>query len=521
MPKQKPRNIRDKVSEIRQVPGNQMRAYQRREHVTQHVISDLKKTGVFFKTRDGYFYFLKGETPKLYPIEGSSVALSAFIGERFGINAAEKCEYNHIITALQNEAHLNGRVVEVQRLAHYDIENHRLYVSRFDGWVYCLNGKSIRKVPNGANGIFFWDDPQWEPYETVLKRKPEGLLIKLISQSANFTGSEDLSPEDQQWIFSAWLCSQFFASLHPTKPILLVCGEKGGGKTICLRKWLRLLFGHGGEVTALERSKADGFVAAVCSQPVAVFDNVDEHVSWLPDHLAQLATGVSFKRRRYYTTNEQAEYQPRCYLALTSRTPKFVDGRDDVLDRTLVLRTERLPTFDPEHTQLMEIAKNRNLLWTQLLRHLNQIVEFLRHPSTKTKFRMADFAQFAASVALSEGCPDRANQILGALEGRRAQELLAFEPISVCLESWLANPTNCGKTIKSGDLNRELGTTARCLGIEWPHPSAHSLGQRLGHILPSLKEQFQVETEKDTANQVQYRFQPKAESLNPAETNSE
>ena len=85
---------------------------------------------------------------------------------------------------------------------------------------------------------------------------------------------------------------------------MLICGEKGSGKTSALRKWLKLLFGPAGEVSSLEREKPDGFIAAVTSQPVAVFDNVDEKIAWLADYLAQLATGISITRRRLYTTNE-------------------------------------------------------------------------------------------------------------------------------------------------------------------------------------------------------------------------
>jgi hypothetical protein len=54
--------------------------------------------------------------------------------------------------------------------------------------------------------------------------------------------------------------------------------------------------------------------------------------------------------------------------------------------------------------------------------------------------------------------------------------------------------------------------------IGWPHGNAHALGQRLSHITTNLREQFRVEVERDSANMLQYRFWPKAESLNQAES---
>ncbi len=500
------------IAEIRRQPASEMRAHERRQRVTESVIQNLKNTGVFFRAPDGYFYFEKGQTPKLLPLERDSVALSAFIQERFGINDAERREYEHLITGLRNEALLRGESVEIQKLAHYQADTGRLYISRFNGWVYCLNGRQIRQVPNGTHGIFFWDDPRWQPYEIVRNKRPEGLFDRLVADSANFGETNGLSVDDQRWIFSVWLRSLFFASLLPTKVLVLICGEKGGGKTLALRKWLKLLFGNDAEVTALERSKPDGFVAAVCSLPVAVFDNVDEHVSWLADHLAQLATGVSFKRRKYYTTNEQVEYKPRCSVALTSRTPKFIEGRDDVLDRMLVLQTQRRPKFNPEQAQLAQISKMRNLLWTELLRDLNRILNFVRRPGHDDEalgFRMADFASFAIAVAGAEGQPNRATRILGCLEARRAEMLMLEEPISICLETWLVEPSNRGKQVTSRELNDELQSIARQTGTPWPYTGGQSLGQRLPHITASLRQRFVVQTDQDSANQIWYRFWPR------------
>ncbi len=514
-------NRRKLISDLRRTPGNILKAYERRETVTREIVNDLKVSGIFFHTTEGYFYFLRTEAPKLFAIENDSVSLVALIEERYGINGAEKREFEHVISGLRTEAHLNGTEVEVHRLAHYDPETGKLYVSRFNGWVYRLDGRQIREVPNGTDGVFFWDSSAWKPYEIIRESRAEGLLAGLIVSSANFSDSTGLTAAEQQWLFSVWCLSQFFGSLHPTKPLLLVCGEKGGGKTLSLRKWLKMLFGKSADVTALERSKQDGFIAAVCSSPIAVFDNVDEQVSWLADHLAQLATGVSFTRRKYYTTNQSVEFQPQCFVALTSRTPKFLETRDDVLDRTLILQTERRQHFSPEQAQLNQIAKSRNLLWTELLRDLNRIVAHLKETEGEVldgSFRMADFASFALKVAQAEGQEENARRIFEKMESRRTEMLLAEEPIAICLEKWLSNQDNVARRVNSADLNRELAFAAARVGIDWPYRSPRALGQRFSHITTHLRERFDVQVERDSANQCLYRFAPKADSLNRAES---
>jgi hypothetical protein len=488
-------------------------AYEKRNAITQEIIADLKSRGSFFNTEQGLFLFQNEPTPRLYLIQPNSVPLESLIADRFGINPAEQREYSHIIKGLMIEAHLRGEKVSVRRLSFYDRETGRLYVSRFDGAMYRLNGRSALLVPSGTDGVFFWDDPDWQPYEIVRgkgqRKQPCNLLNRLIFDSANVSASGDCNREDQIWIFSAWLRSHFFSSLLPTKALLLVCGEKGSGKTLSLRKWLKFLFGPAGEVISLERGKEDGFIAAVSSQPVVVCDNVDEHVSWLADKLAQLSTGISITRRALFTTNDTARYRPQCFIALTSRTPKFMDGRDDVLDRTLILQTERLSGFKSEDALLEEIARNRNMLWTELLRDFNRLLS-LTTPggfrADSVKSRMADFAGFAVAVARAEGDPDRAARILESLETHRTEMLLNAEPIFFCLEKWLETPANRGREVSSSDLHAALAPVAMQCKMPWPYTSARSLGQKLAHISTNLSKHFRVEKRRDSANQTHYRF---------------
>ena len=511
--KRKTPNIHAQIAAIRRTPFNVLRSYEKRGKLTQLVLEVLNRDGSFFQTPQGGFYFQSKPKPQLLPLRRDSLALSAFIDEKFGLNAAERREFEHLVCGLENEAFLRGEHVQVHRLSHYEVSNGNLYVSRFDGWMYKLDGNRIRKVRNGTDGIFFWDDPSWQPYELV----PTGtkLFERMILSSANFTSHNGLSPEDQQWICGTWLLSQFFGSLHPTKPLLLICGEKGSGKTSLFKMWMKLIFGERAQVSGLERGKADGFIATVSTQPIAIFDNVDEHVSWLPDHLAQLATGIAFRRRKYYTTNEETEYQPKCFVGLTSRTPKFANGRDDVLDRTLVLQTARRTGFTAEQTLSNEIRTYRNGLYSELLRELNQIVAFLRkhgHAVGTVNFRMADFATFAIILGRLRGEEAKVQRILRSMEHQQTEMLLQGEPVRLCLAEWLKVDANVGRRVTSSDLHRELGEAARTLGLGWPYASAHSLGQKLTHITTNLQVYFDLEVGTNSSNQKHYRFWPLQDS---------
>ena len=519
--------IRSTIAETRRVAGGVLRAYEKRDKIAETITRDLRSRGTLFKSNLGHFYFDKDSVPKLYRIQAGDIEFSSLIADRYGINRAERREYEHLIAALQTECHRRGKEVSIHRLAFYDRETGRLYVSRFDGWVYRLNGRDIRQVLNGTDDVFFWDNPGWQSYEVFRSRlrgqDGNGLLKRLIFDSANFSERNGLSVEDQRWLFSVWLRSHFFSSLLPTKPLLLSVGEMGSGKTLALRKWLKLLFGSGGEVTALEREKSDGFIAAVCAKPIVVFDNVDERVSWLPDHLAQLSTGVSFAKREYYTTNDEVTFKPDCFVGLTSRTPKFIDSREDVLDRTLIVQAERLAAFRGEEELLAEIAEHRNSLWTELLRSLNKLLRVTPTSAFRSRggsFRMADFAGFAMAVARAEGQTEQATRVLECLETRRAELLNQSEPILLALEKWLEIPANLRRQVTSSELQAELGSIALANKLPWTSKNAHSLGQRLANLQVCLEKRFGADVARDSANQRLYCFGPKAETLKPAESQS-
>jgi hypothetical protein len=271
----------------------------------------------------------------------------------------------------------------------------------------------------------------------------------------------------------------------------------------------------------LERTKADGFIATLSSQPVAVFDNVDEHIGWLPDHLAQITTGVAIGRRALYTTNEEVRFTPNCWTGLTSRTPKFLDGREDVLDRTLIFRISRLEKNVPEHRLLEEVEQNRNRLWSELLERLNDMVAWLtkNEQTAEVPYRMADFASFAIAVGKATGEEAIAISALNRMQGELNRTLYEQESLFECLREWLVtDASNEGRLVTSGELCEELRTVAGGLNFVWPYDGAKSLGQRLPNVMTNLKKYFSVDIHKDSSGRNHYAFWLKAETRDPSES---
>jgi hypothetical protein len=380
--------------------------------------------------------------------------------------------------------------------------------------MYRLDGQSVEQVENGTDSVFFFDDRRsWQGYSYIPDTLP-GELDKQLIDSVNFANSV-LSETDERTMLKIWLMAVFFGSIQPTKIILLLLGTHGSGKTSALRRIQKFIFGEKADLLSIEKDKQDGFIATVTTDPLALFDNLDEQVSWLPYSLSRLATGVTFSRRVLYTTNTKGEFPGVSWLGITSRSVRFMANQPDLPDRTLVLQLERLAEKQPEHELLSAISRHRDVLWSELLDTLNAIVRHLSEApeSIRVNFRMAYFASFAMKVATTWGCRDEVNAIFTKLEQAQAELVFEDEPIHQVIGFWLQNPANHGRAMYAATLQEEWGRLAATKNIAWPIRSGKSLGQRLGQLLPALEQRFDVNVDMDLhAKQNRYCFWPKGAS---------
>jgi len=498
--------VRRRIERLRK--NRQLSYFERWEAIGEDVSKHLQQNGRLLKTSAGLFLF-DNSMQRAFPLHPatrpSDTGLASLILSRYGINGA-KHGFKHVLNRLNADAFLNVQVSQIRRLAYFDRPRGVLFVSRFDGHLYRLDGERVTLVPNGSEGQFFADDPRWEPYSYSPTGAPQ--FDRILIESANFSNNGALSIVEQRLLWKLWTVAPFFPTLHPTKPPALFIGPKGGGKSLSQRKYIKFLYGSMVDLQSIECSKADGFASAVTSAPVVAFDNVDERIPWLPDMLARIATGTEFPRRVLYTTNDSATYRAECFLTLSARTAKFIEGRDDLPDRMLIFRTERRDCFVSESALLTEVAELRSALWSEFLDELNAILGHLRksHEEPAVKFRMADFASFALRVGEAWGCRNAVETIFRKLEREQANIVFEDDPLFDALVEWAHKPENEGRLVDCTTLNRELDT-----GIYWPYQSARSLGQSLSHLLPNIEQFLEVTVQRDRHNDRNlYGFHPLA-----------
>jgi hypothetical protein len=500
--------IKELVTEIRK--HSTLKAFERKRALSQVILSDLQQQGVLYRTRDHTLYLFSQHTKRLYQVDGLEFA--RFVADRYGINRSEE-EFRYVLEEVLTEAYTRGTLTDVRQFAYYDPRSRLLYVSNHKNQMYRLDGHTIMLIDNGSDGVLFPEDPLADPFTYLQQQMAEGSLDQLILDRVNFVTSPHalLTREECDFLLLLYLLALPFESLHPTKPVLLLTGPKGSGKTYLLKAIGRFLFGRHFNVTTLSKDKEDAFVAAICARSWVAYDNVDSRIAWLNDRLATASTGQRIELRKLYTTNDQVVYFPRAHIALTARTPQF--KRDDVVDRLLIFPLHRLSRFLSEGALLAEISAHRDALWTEYLNDLNRIVAGLREHETaaNTTHRLADFATFALSVGRVLQREDEVSAILDKLRKHQSDFLLEDEPIAGALRGWLQDPANYDRPVTSGELFTALGQAALASGLPFPFQSAIGFGQRMKNLLSNLEEALEVRisVDKGKANKTVYTFSRK------------
>jgi len=481
----------------------------------------LNEHGGFVQSEAGQLYYFWRDERVLYGIETDRFA--GWLYTLTGVNPACQ-DYRHLLSDCKTAA-LDAPVRPVVRLAAWDNDENRLYVSRFDGSVYVMDGNEIREEGNGEGPFIFNDDPLWVPYEPDLEGNGEALrwfTDDLPNWDVDRVGGD---PEAQTKAramsglkLRAWILSAFFCELCPTRPMLVYVGEMGSGKSSQARMLLRFLFGPSQQVGGVP-DKEDGFTTWASNAHFVVLDNLDQFVSWLRDKLARICTGAEDVYRKLYSNNEQGRVVYRCWPMVTSRSPDTL-RRDDLADRMVMVHLARL---DPSNRQReMQLAATRMAMrdsfWGDLLLALNQAVLRITQNGLQgqSSLRMADWEALGRVFARNESLDELWAETVAEIGGAQQNFLLEDDILVEAIYKWLeADPDYAGKRY----ISRELHAMWTALMFpdskpsrEWPK-SAKGMGKKLANMRRALQSTFDVDwtwgTLGKSKNTWVYQFWPK------------
>jgi hypothetical protein len=487
---------------------------QRDKHITiwEYVLTQEAAAGsAYMRLKDGTLYMFLATTRDIAPLPHSTSGgdkVIAYLNAMYGITESDACG-RFIYSQLRAHAIQHGTEVELRRFAAFNKETVTGYISAYNGQTWQIDGGTPTLVDNGTDGVFFADDDGGIGCTPDIA--PHGLLLDTLT-SLNFapTGLSGITPDLQRKAMIVWLFALAFPDRMPTKPLLLIEGTQGSGKSAAVQLMQLALLGIS-KPMILNKNKEDDFGVQLLRSPIAVFDNTDTYIDWVADSICSYTTLGYWVKRKLFTTAEEAIIRPHAFIAIASKNPASF-RREDVADRLLVLRLERREAFRPFQALQAEILALRPRLLGEYLWYLNQIVAHLRIYNDELEVaeetsRMADYAQFGRVVeAVLRWPAGTIDDMLAAMERERYSFINEDDPLVQLMHTWLKDKRNHGRVVGANVLYTELSVHASMLGVQL-YKSPRTLGQKLRS--PHVEEEFTVVQSAKDGHKT-YQFWPRS-----------
>lgn len=433
----------------------------------------------------------------------------AYFNAMYGFNEHEDPS-RWLYDAVRHYCLQQGRHVELRRFSAYNVKTKTAYLSGYNGFMYKMSGGDVETVSTGEDGIFFADDDGGEPVETI-DIGPHGLLLDRLT-NINFaeSGLSGITPEQQRMALTIWMFALALPDLMPTKPLVLLEGTQGSGKSAACQLIQYALMGAANPMI-LSKNKEDDFGVLLLRSPIAVFDNTDSYIEWVPDAICAYTTNGQWKKRKLYANDEEFVIKPHAFIAIASKNPASF-RREDVADRCIILRLERRPNFVRFGKLRDEVLGARGQLFGEYLWYINKIIEEMRlygdQEADNETHRMADFAALGRTVGRVMGWSEEdVEGVMLALQGERDAFINEEDPLVDLMHKWISyrpksGPQPIGRPLNVVQLFSELESLAQASNIPFKY-TTRSLAQKIRS--PHIEREFVVHSSVDRGHKI-YRF---------------
>jgi len=450
----------------------------------------MKDRGKFIYTPDNEAYFYDSKDKKIYPMQDKKFLI--WLSIKFGFVTSERI-IKYIVARLETHAFQYGKEIEFKKFAHYDSAACILYINKFDGKIFRIDGEQMDIVDMGTDAIYFQDLDYYQPIEL---EPSSGLVDEVLFGNINFS-KRLLSKEEQTFIFKWWFYASFFKTIFPAKPILVFYGVPDSGKTETVKRLPKFLFGSKGDVNSPPDSVRDLRVIADQSH-ILLLDDIEKKNRNIESELVRMATGVRVDERKLYTNKGVSKLVPDAFVAITTKEPHFT--REDLIQRTFVLWLEsKTDNISPVVLQ-QRVLDNRSKLWSEVLLELLGIVKRLKsHKSwkpVKVKFRNAAWAEFVFK-ATHKKYHNTFKKLLGKINEDQIMFLTESNPLAKALFLWLREKGNLGQWIESGELRQKLKKIARLKQLDQTiYKNNQKYGVELKNVVSTFSRIYDVEIDR-------------------------
>lgn len=481
-------NIKDKIYNIRKLQGSKL---EKNMFIADQIKEDMKGRGHFISCMNGTAWFIENQFGKPIPIVQRGEALLNFLELTFGINASEN-ESRYIVANLISYVSTLPQTGILSSLSYYDVDANVVLVHTGRKHVLRVSPSRIESVINGYEGIVFpWIgstetlDPS---YKTVDKTWDEVLFDNALN---NIVG---LEPKQAQSLLKVWMLMLLLRNIVVSRPILALFGQPGAGKSTLFRRIYTILYGRYKSLSSI--TSPDNFDIITSTDPLVIFDNSDTWERWLPDRLALAAAASEVTKRKLYTNSDTITMKRDAFVGMTAHSPKF--GREDVIDRLIIITLERLSSFQSETEILNYIFANRSILWGGIISDIQRVLSTPVPTVGYPQYRIEDFSKYGFWIATALGIQENFTSAIKSIS--TSQKEFNLEEDALLIDA-------IGRYLLKGDA-AEFKTPGRWYSIlesrstdqqsfQRSYRNAVVLGKKLWTLQDSLKTIFNVDVKYD------------------------
>lgn len=412
-------------------------------------VTDLLETGEITvgQSTDGtYLCSIRSKDNKVaYKIytKKFELAIKSFWKKRFQEILSDK-EVQEILNLIEIECFDSEKKIKL---------NHRIYAEN-GLLIYQLNTNTSVWIEDGdcclvetpeflfdAGGDF---QNQVEPDLTVPAKK----LLPYIRKHFNVRNEDDA-------ILLTILIVSSMLGMGFNHPVILIQGEKGSGKSECLKKIEMIVDPKAAGICTYTNSK-EAIVLRLSNSYLTCFDNVSFIPKPISDLFCSAVTGACDTTRKLYTDTEERILNLHSIIAMTSING--VARSADLIDRSCLVMLNRFEKSEikTEANVMTSFKKDLSSLLGAIFNTIAIVLNDRKKVKANEKIRLADFHVKSIKIGRALGIEeDRITEILFQNRMELSLNILESSSIAICMRILMEDvieykdtPTNCLRQLR-------------------------------------------------------------------------
>lgn len=373
-------------------------------------------------------------------------------------NVADKIysesELRKVIEYMKDKIRLSGKTkMVVDRVA---FEGDTVYYDMNDaeGSVIGVNNEDVilmHKEDLFDKEFCFYATSSMSEQVSFGKETEVGNLVDLLKPYLNLS-------EDELKLLIITVLTFFIRDIP--KPIILLEGGKGSGKTTLTNIIQRIVNPSNHSAFVMPKNKEDLIVALVNNYLIAI-DNASALPKGASDLLCSAVTGASASNRKLFTDNNPNVVSFQNCILINGIDIK--NAKPDFYDRAIKFRMKKLKgDYKLSKSILQSFEKDLPVIMKSMFITLSEALAVHKTLDTYGRYRMADYVQWARAISIAMFGDDEV--VLKAYENNRAEItdcVMEDNPVAVALKVYLESVEEFPVRMKPSDLLADVESKVR------------------------------------------------------------